>query len=136
MAQFEKGQSGNPSGRPVGIRDKRTAMRELLQPHAPDLIAKAVEMAKGGDAAALRICLDRLLPAAKPKDEAIELPGMTGSPADRGRVVLDALAAGEVTPDEAGAVMQALAAQVRIVEADELEKRITALEQAATNKGQ
>ena len=44
--QWEKGESGNPAGRPAGIKDKRTAMRELLLPHAEELVAKVVEMAK------------------------------------------------------------------------------------------
>jgi len=34
-------------------------------------------------------------------------------------------------PDEAATVLQALASQVRIIEADEIEKRIAALEQSA-----
>ena len=60
---FQKGQSGNPSGRPKGTKDKRTELRELLQPHAPALIEKAVEMALEGDTTALKMCLDRIIPA-------------------------------------------------------------------------
>jgi len=60
---FQKGQSGNPSGRPKGAKDKRTELRELLQPHAPALIEKAVEMALDGDTTALKMCLDRIIPA-------------------------------------------------------------------------
>ena len=73
---YEKGQSGNPSGRPPGIRDKRTALRALLEPHAPALIAKAVEMAKAGDATALRICLDRLIPPAKSRTTLYRCPAL------------------------------------------------------------
>jgi len=42
--------------------------------------------------------------------------------------LLDALAAGDVTPDEAGRVMALLTAHKAIVETGDLEKRITALE--------
>jgi polyhydroxyalkanoate synthesis regulator phasin len=45
------------------------------------------------------------------------------------------LAEGNLTPEEAAEVMQALTAQARIVEIDEIEKRVTALEQAAATKG-
>ncbi len=128
---FEKGESGNPDGRPRGIRDKRTAMRDLLIPHAPELVAKVVEMAKEGDAAALRICLDRLIPPAKAKDDPVSLPGLTESLADNSRAVIKALAAGDLTPEEASSILQSLASQVRIIEADEIEKRLAALEQAA-----
>jgi hypothetical protein len=128
--KFEPGQSGNPQAPPPGIRDKRLAMRDLLIPHAPELVAKAVEMAKNGDAAALRICFDRLIPPAKAKDDPVSLP-LTDSLADNSRAVIKALADGDLTPEEAGTVLQALASQVRIIEADEIEKRLAALEQAA-----
>ena len=90
---FQTGQSGNPAGRPQGIRDKRTAMRELLMPHAEALVAKVVETALEGDSTALRICIDRLIPAAKAKDDPVSLPPLLGSLADKGRIVIDALAA-------------------------------------------
>jgi uncharacterized protein DUF5681 len=128
---FQPGQSGNPDGRPLGIRDKRTAMRELLVPHAEALVAKAVELALSGDSTALRICIDRLIPAAKAKDDPVSLPSLTDSLAHNSREVIKALAIGELTPEEAATVLQALASQVRIIEADEIDKRLTALEQAA-----
>src|SRR5215470_7002143 len=128
---FEKGQSGNPEGRPPGIRDKRTAMRALLEPHAEALVTKAVEMALAGDSTALRICIDRLIPAAKAKDDPVSLPALTGSLADQGRVVIEALAQEKLSPEEAATILQALATQTRIVETDEIEARLTALEEAA-----
>jgi thioredoxin-like negative regulator of GroEL len=45
------------------------------------------------------------------------------------------LAAGELAPDEASSILQAMAAQVRDIEATEIEQRIAALEQAAVEKG-
>ena len=131
---FRKGQSGNPTGRPAGIRDRRVAMQDLLVPHAPELIAKVVEMAKAGDAAALRICLDRLIPPVKSKDDPVTLPGMTGSPADNARRVVKAISDGDLTPEEGVSVLQVIANQVRIIEADEIERRVAALEAAAGKK--
>ena len=128
---YRKGESGNPEGRPPGIRDRRLAMRDLLVPHADALVAKAVELALNGDSAALRICIDRLIPAAKAKDDPVSLPPMTGSLADKGRIVIEALGAEQLSPEEAGTILQALATQARIVEGDELEKRIAALEKSA-----
>lgn len=126
--QFKKGQSGNPAGKPRGARDKRTALRELLQPHAAGLVKKAVELALAGDTTALRICIDRCIPAIKAKDEPVELPALNGSLAEQGDAVMRAMAAGTITPDQANAVMQVISAQARIIEVDELEKRIAALE--------
>jgi hypothetical protein len=37
---FRKGMSDNLNGRPQGLQDKRTELRELLAPHAKDLIDK------------------------------------------------------------------------------------------------
>jgi len=62
MAKFTKGKSGNPTGRPKGVIDKRTALNGLLMPHAESLIKKVVELALLGDTQALRLCLDRLIP--------------------------------------------------------------------------
>jgi hypothetical protein len=134
--QFRKGQSGNPAGKPKGARDKRTALRELLQPHAADLVKKAVELALAGDTTALRICIDRCIPAIKAKDQPISLQGLSGSLAEQGNAVMAAMAAGEITPDEATAVMQVLTAQMRIVEVDDLVKRIEALEGNGNGKQQ
>lgn len=126
--RFKAGQSGNPAGKPIGAKDKRTALRGLLQPYADALVKKAVELALAGDTTALRICIDRCIPTIKAKDAPISLAGLSGSLSEQGNAVLTALAAGEITPDEANAVMSAISAQVRIIEADELEKRIAALE--------
>src|SRR5215813_8515120 len=111
---FQPGQSGNPSGRPPGIRDKRTAMQALLEPHAEALVTKVVELALAGDGAALRICIDRLIPAAKAKDDPVSLPTLTGSLADQGRIVIEALAQEKLSPEEAATILQALATQARI----------------------
>lgn len=130
MASFPKGRSGNPKGRPPGIRDKRLEMRDMLLPHAKALVTKVVEMAKAGDASAMRICIDRLIPPAKARDDPIALPGIGKSLADNSRIVVKALSDGNLTPDEAATVLQALSSQARIVEADEIETRLTALESA------
>jgi len=61
---FRKGQSGNPAGRRPGSRNKATETAELLLAGEVEaLTRKAVELALGGDAAALRLCLDRIIPA-------------------------------------------------------------------------
>jgi hypothetical protein len=59
--RFKPGQSGNPNGRPKGSLNATTlAAQALLDGEAETLTRKAVELAKGGDLAALRLCLDRL----------------------------------------------------------------------------
>jgi len=128
MARYKKGQSGNPVGRPRGIKDKRTSIRELLKPHAKDLIDKAVSLALDGDTTALRLCLDRLIPALKQRDEPVSLK-LTGTTlTENGLSVINALSKGEITPSEANSFLQAIVAQTRITEMDEIEARLTKLE--------
>jgi hypothetical protein len=63
-------------------------------------------------------------------DSAIRLPGLTGSPTEQSQRVLDALAAGQISPDQATRTMQAIALHRRILEADELLARVRALEES------
>jgi hypothetical protein len=83
---------------------------------------------------AMRLCLERLLPPVKTKDDRSSCKAMGDSLADNARAVVSALAAGEITPEEAGTVLAAFASQVRVVQATEIEERMAALE-AATQKG-
>lgn len=130
MAKFQPGQSGNPAGKPKGAKDKRTAFRDLLTPHADELIRKAVALAKKGDPTCLRLCLERIVPALKSEGAPVSLPALADAAtlSDQGRVILRAVAEGSLSPDRAGTLLQAVAAQARAVEVDELARRIEALE--------
>jgi hypothetical protein len=128
---FKKGVSGNPKGKPKGCKDKRTELRAMLEPHAGALIKKAVDLALAGDTTALRICMDRLVAPMKAKDGAVEIGESAGSLTEQGKTVLSALVSGRISPEDATTVMQALSAQARIIEVDQLEQRIAALERQA-----
>ena len=128
MARYKSGQSGNPAGRPRGSKDKRTELRDLLRPHAPALIEKLIAMALEGDHVALKLCIDRLVSPARAGHEPVTLPKFTGTLSERGEQLLDSLRTGKLAPAETNALLQALAAQAKIKEIDELEQRIQALE--------
>lgn len=127
--RFKPGKSGNPAGRPPGIPDRRVALRALLEPHAKDLIETAVALAKKGDQAALRMCLDRLVPPLRATDQPVIVEGMNGSLTDQGRMILAAMGKGELAPDLAVTLIQALGALAGVVKVDDLEKRLTAIEE-------
>ena len=59
---FKPGCSGNPHGRPRGALSKRTQLSKLLEPRAVELVEKMIELALDGDAQALRLCIERLIP--------------------------------------------------------------------------
>ena len=63
-----------------------------------------------------------------PRDEPVSLKPLIGSLADHGKQVMRAVCDGRLTPAQGVSIMQTLAAQARIVEVDDLERRIKALE--------
>lgn len=132
MPAKKGGPSPNPAGRPKGIVDRRHRLRELIEPHAPELVAKAIDMARNGDANMMRVLLDKVIPTPKVTDSPIDLGApLVGSATEMGAVVLAAVSAGRITPDQADSIMRAIANQSRVMEIDELERRIAALEAAA-----
>ena len=72
---FHKGESGNSAGRQRGSRNRTTIlMQSLLEADGEALARKAIDLAKGGDLTALRMCMDRLLPARKHEPVDFDLP--------------------------------------------------------------
>lgn len=60
---FRKGISGNPKGKRKGTRNAATVAAEsLLDGESEALVRKAIEMALGGDMAAMRLVIERILP--------------------------------------------------------------------------
>ena len=74
---FQKGQSGNPNGKPKGTRHRVTVAAEaLMEGEAEAITRKAIELAKGGDGPALRLCMDRIYPARKERSVRFRLPSL------------------------------------------------------------
>ena len=128
MAQFQKGVSGNPAGRPVGVRDRRTALREALESRGEELLSKAVEKALEGDAAILLALLSKLVPKLKPESLPIDGSIVGRNPTEQAIALVSSTLAGEIAPSVAAELIQSLACAVKIKEADELRVRIEALE--------
>lgn len=130
---FEKGQSGNPAGRPKGSRSKATlALEAIFDGEGEAITRKAIELALEGEPQVLRMCLDRLVPHRKdravlfdlpPIAETADLPKATGA-------ILRALAAGELTPAEAADISKSVDAHVRAIEATDLHARLARLEES------
>jgi hypothetical protein len=127
--RFRPGCSGNPAGKKPGTRNRLTILKEALREGEDATVARVViDKALAGDAVAARFLLERLEP--KPRGRAIHLEIPEGeSPA--GAVVatfnaaLRAMAAGEITPDEAVAVSRFLEGRMRVLKAWQLEQKLT-----------
>ena len=128
---FEKGESGNPAGRPRGARNRATLlMQNLLADDAEAIGRKAIEMAKTGDLAAIRLCMDRLAPPRKDELVAFELPPIE-KPADivaATASIVAAVAAGELTPSQAAELSKVIDVHVRALESKDFDERLTKLE--------
>lgn len=127
---FRAGNPGGP-GRPVGSRPKALlALDALAEGSAPEVITKLLEAAKEGDIRAAEIILSRVWPARKGRTVALGLPAIrtAADVAAALGAVADAVANGEITPDEGAAVATVLETKRRAIETVELESRIAALE--------
>ena len=109
--QWSKGVSGNPAGRRRGSRNKGTlAMEALLEEGAEQLINKAMTMALAGDTSAMRLCLERILPARRDRLVHLDLPPIATAKEISGAMstIFKAIGEGEITPGE-GEMMANLA---------------------------
>lgn len=126
---FRRGESGNPRGRKPGSQNRVTrSFKEAILATFDSLGGPAhlLTWAKKHPGDFYRI-FARMTPPGFP----VRLEGFSGTPAEQGRVVIKNLGAGEITPEQAAAIMQVVSAQARIIEIDELERRVKALEEGS-----
>lgn len=126
MAEFQKGTSGNSKGRP---KDKTPAsqLRKSISDSMPEIIETLIKAAKDGDIQAAKALLDRVCPVLKAQASAVYLP-VHNTTAGQASEVIRAVMQGEIAPDTGSMLINAIAAQVKIIETSELLARIEALE--------
>ena len=128
--RFKPGQSGNPAGRPKGS-GLVGQLRQQLSDAAPDIVAKLIESAKAGDSTAMRIVLEKLIPNQKPQLPPLDISIPDGSLLEQANAVLNAAIKGDISPDQAAAIISMGNEIARLKEYEDLEKRLIALEQKA-----
>lgn len=111
-------------------------MEALLDNEAGAIVRKAIEKAKEGDAVALRLCLERIVPPRKDRPICFALPAIeTAADALKATgTLIAAVANGDVTPSEASELAKLMDGFVRSLETTELSQRISDLEKVMSNE--
>jgi hypothetical protein len=89
-------------------------------------------MAKDGDIAAIRICMERLAPARRTEPVVLDLPplGTAADTVDAAATIVAAAAAGELTPSEAADLANVVDIYVRALATHGFEERLAKLERS------
>ena len=119
-------------GRPRGSRNKRSKRgQQLLDEYGEVLIQKALALAIQGDGLLMRTLLPYLL--RRPADRPVQIGSLRlGSAEELSKssdTILNRVASGKLSPSDARAVGTLIEDRRRILETQELERRVRALEQ-------
>jgi hypothetical protein len=124
--------SGNP-GRPPGSRNRVTQMLEqLAEGQAEQIFQKVKEGALAGDVPCQKLLLDRIWPPRKAQPVNVTLPPINSSQDALAAIaaICTALREGGLTPDEITALSSVVGRSIQVIELQDLERRVAALEEA------
>ena len=119
------------AGKPRGARRKVTvAMDAILERSAEEMTNRLVELAVKGEFAALKFALARLAPPRRDTPVEFDLPPIDGADDTQraSSAILAAIAAGDLTPNEARSIMAMLVVHKDIVTAGDHERRLDEIE--------
>lgn len=104
---------------------------KILEDDREDIVRAVIEAAKKGDPTAMRLCIERLIPVRKGRSITFKLPPIKIA-ADIVAAFSElsrAMAAGELTTDEASSIAAVLEMQRKAIETSEVEQRLQKLEE-------
>lgn len=135
---FQPGESGNRKGRRPGSKNKRTLALEAVRKVYGDegkFWESIATQAKEGDAIMVKELATRLQPPLKAKSQTIklDLPEYTKME-DLAPVVMEAIADGELPPDDGATLMTALLQGSKLQKLCELEDKVNLLLEAQNGR--
>jgi hypothetical protein len=125
-------QPGNP-GRPLGSKNRVTqTLEQLAEGQAEQIFQKVLEGALAGDVSCLKLLLDRMWPPRKAQPVNVPLPPINNSQDALAAIaaICTALGEGRLTPDEITALSSVVGRSIQVIERQDLERRVAALEEA------
>lgn len=129
---FQKGHSGNPKGRPKGKKNKSTLLAQsLLENDVEVICTRLLIEAKEGNIQAIKIVMDRILPARKELPIVLDLPEIK-TPTDLLNAIsaiTTAVGSGIISPSEGEALSRIIDINLKAVALQDFEKRLILLEE-------
>ncbi len=124
---FKKGASGNPNGRPKG-KTLADRLRRAVDQDFDRIMDGLLAQAKAGDTQAISLLLSRTIPPIKATQEPVKISLDGDTLTQQAMAVLAAMGNGALPPEQGKQLLDGLAAVAKIVETNELIKRVEALE--------
>lgn len=124
--------SPNPAGRPKGISDRRQKLQNAFADDGVAIIRVVIDKALGGDMQAAQIALARIAPPLKAQSERVQFELSNDlPPSEQAREVLRAVSEGNVNAETGKVLIGCIQAVSNLRAIEELERRITILEEKA-----
>jgi hypothetical protein len=129
---FAHGNHANPNGRPQGSRSKATLICEQLLDRSGRKLTKiAIEKAEAGDAMALKLALDRIIPPRRERPRPFRYTKPVGAAEVPAAIdaILEQMAAGELTASEGASIISGIESLRAAYATADLVARVKALEE-------
>ncbi len=122
--KFLSGYSGNPDGRPSGCQSR---LSKELQHAAEDILPLWIDAACKGDEEKQRFLLERGLPKFKAQSPEVNINLDSESNTERIRLLLVAVAKGEIPSSVASEIVSMIAAAAKVGEIEKLKEELAAV---------
>ena len=132
---WKPGESGNPSGRPKGALNRKTLIAEEFEREGAAIARVVVNAAKNGDIQAANIALMRLAPPLKAECRRINIAlDTTTSLTEQAKQVLEAIAAGNIDPENGRLLIDCIGRFSGLKQIEELEGRLLSIEEKMSRR--